>query len=318
MRGFTDHEHIDEAQLIHMNGRVYDYNLGRFLSVDPFIQEPGNSQSLNPYSYIMNNPLAGTDPSGYVSVGVGQMVSCGAGEKFCYTGDSKTPTSCYNVCVSKDSSEQQSAIGMDQQQQLAQEGNLAAEIGSQSQNAEARTDGSPSETELIGPIDRSLLGIDGGNAQDVFDNANQFFKNDLSYRGEEVEFVDKYAISIRNKEDHSEVYAPAVFDSFDAANSYAAQPAKGQGGSILMGYEKVWVNGYHYGGKSTIYRTSTFARGGYSGVENTIAVLAHESRHFIPGSYSRIVPHRTDKEYEAFLHASMSAIARYRELSGGR
>ena len=65
MRGFTDHEHIDEAQLIHMNGRVYDYNLGRFLSVDPFIQEPGNSQSLNPYSYIMNNPLAGTDPSGY-------------------------------------------------------------------------------------------------------------------------------------------------------------------------------------------------------------------------------------------------------------
>ncbi|MGX5203017.1 SpvB/TcaC N-terminal domain-containing protein [Aliikangiella sp. IMCC44632] len=64
-RGFTDHEHLDDAQLIHMNGRVYDYNLGRFLSVDPFIQEPGNSQSMNPYSYIMNNPLAGTDPSGY-------------------------------------------------------------------------------------------------------------------------------------------------------------------------------------------------------------------------------------------------------------
>jgi hypothetical protein len=50
-----------------MNGRIYDYNLGRFLSVDPFIQSPGNSQSLNPYSYIMNNPLAGTDPSGYMS-----------------------------------------------------------------------------------------------------------------------------------------------------------------------------------------------------------------------------------------------------------
>ena len=50
-----------------MNGRVYDYNLGRFMSVDPFIQEPGNSQSINPYSYIMNNPLAGTDPTGYVA-----------------------------------------------------------------------------------------------------------------------------------------------------------------------------------------------------------------------------------------------------------
>ncbi|KOO60052.1 hypothetical protein WH43_00020 [Rheinheimera sp. KL1] len=48
-----------------MNGRAYDYNLGRFLSVDPVIQSPGNSQSLNPYSYIMNNPLAGTDPTGY-------------------------------------------------------------------------------------------------------------------------------------------------------------------------------------------------------------------------------------------------------------
>ncbi len=69
LRGFTDHEHIDQAQLIHMNGRVYDYNLGRFLSIDPLIQAPGNSQSLNPYSYIMNNPLAGTDPSGYMSVG---------------------------------------------------------------------------------------------------------------------------------------------------------------------------------------------------------------------------------------------------------
>jgi murein DD-endopeptidase MepM/ murein hydrolase activator NlpD len=50
-----------------MNGRVYDYNLGRFLSVDPFIQAPTNSQSANPYSYIMNNPMAGTDPTGYMA-----------------------------------------------------------------------------------------------------------------------------------------------------------------------------------------------------------------------------------------------------------
>jgi RHS repeat-associated protein len=64
-RGFTDHEHLNEQQLIHMNGRVYDYNLGRFMSVDPFIQAPTSTQSVNPYSYIMNNPLAGTDPTGY-------------------------------------------------------------------------------------------------------------------------------------------------------------------------------------------------------------------------------------------------------------
>jgi hypothetical protein len=50
-----------------MNGRVYDYNLGRFMSVDPFIQGDGNSQGINPYSYVMNNPLGYTDPTGYSS-----------------------------------------------------------------------------------------------------------------------------------------------------------------------------------------------------------------------------------------------------------
>jgi RHS repeat-associated protein len=66
-RGFTDHEHLDEQELIHMNGRVYDYNLGRFMSVDPLIQGFGNSQGLNPYSYVMNNPLAFVDPTGYAT-----------------------------------------------------------------------------------------------------------------------------------------------------------------------------------------------------------------------------------------------------------
>ncbi|WP_240220542.1 RHS repeat-associated core domain-containing protein [Rheinheimera hassiensis] len=66
--GFTDHRHLDEVELIHMNGRAYDYNLGRFLSVDPLIQDAANSQSLNPYSYIINNPLSGTDPTGYARI----------------------------------------------------------------------------------------------------------------------------------------------------------------------------------------------------------------------------------------------------------
>lgn len=66
-RGFTGHQHLDNTQLIHMNGRAYDPRLGRFLSVDPIIQFPTNSQSLNPYSYILNNPLAGRDPTGYQS-----------------------------------------------------------------------------------------------------------------------------------------------------------------------------------------------------------------------------------------------------------
>jgi RHS repeat-associated protein len=63
--GYTGHEHLDEVGLIHMNGRVYDPALGRFTQADPYIQDPTNSQSLNRYSYVENNPLKYTDPSGY-------------------------------------------------------------------------------------------------------------------------------------------------------------------------------------------------------------------------------------------------------------
>jgi RHS repeat-associated protein len=68
-RGFTGHEQLDAHWLTHMNGRVYDYRLGRFLSVDPIISNPGSTQSINPYSYIGNNPLSGTDPTGYCAEG---------------------------------------------------------------------------------------------------------------------------------------------------------------------------------------------------------------------------------------------------------
>jgi len=64
-RGFTGHEHIDLFDLVNMDGRVYDPRLGRFLSPDPYVQDPFNSQSYNRYAYCLNNPLSFTDPSGY-------------------------------------------------------------------------------------------------------------------------------------------------------------------------------------------------------------------------------------------------------------
>ncbi|MCB0332075.1 MAG: hypothetical protein KDD55_01180, partial [Bdellovibrionales bacterium] len=66
-RGFTGHEHLDEVSLIHMNGRVYDPVIGRFVSPDSLIESVDNLQALNPYSYVLNNPLSFTDPSGHFS-----------------------------------------------------------------------------------------------------------------------------------------------------------------------------------------------------------------------------------------------------------
>lgn len=69
-RGYTGQEHIDELDLIHMNGRVYDPATSRFLSPDPFVQYYDNSQSYNRYAYVRNNPLKYTDPSGFFDLGV--------------------------------------------------------------------------------------------------------------------------------------------------------------------------------------------------------------------------------------------------------
>uniref|UniRef100_UPI0013001FA9 RHS repeat-associated core domain-containing protein n=1 Tax=Marinimicrobium alkaliphilum TaxID=2202654 RepID=UPI0013001FA9 len=68
-RGYTDHEHLDEVGLIHMNGRVYDPKLARFVQADPIVQDPRTTRSLNRYSYVWNNPLNATDPSGFIKEG---------------------------------------------------------------------------------------------------------------------------------------------------------------------------------------------------------------------------------------------------------
>ncbi|WGH75910.1 RHS repeat-associated core domain-containing protein [Tenacibaculum tangerinum] len=63
-RGYTGHEHFMGVALIHMNGRMYDAKLGRFLSPDNYIQDPFSTQSFNRFGYVWNNPLKFTDQSG--------------------------------------------------------------------------------------------------------------------------------------------------------------------------------------------------------------------------------------------------------------
>ncbi|GAA4273199.1 RHS repeat-associated core domain-containing protein [Aquimarina gracilis] len=74
-RGFTGHEHFFSVGLIHMNGRMYDAQLGRFLSPDNYIQDPYNTQSFNRYGYVWNNPLIYNDPSGeIIGIIIGALV----------------------------------------------------------------------------------------------------------------------------------------------------------------------------------------------------------------------------------------------------
>ncbi|MEJ2444877.1 MAG: SpvB/TcaC N-terminal domain-containing protein, partial [Exilibacterium sp.] len=61
VRGFTGHEMLDEVGLIHMNGRVYDPRLGRFLQADPQVMFASDTQSYYRYSYVLYNPLRYTD-----------------------------------------------------------------------------------------------------------------------------------------------------------------------------------------------------------------------------------------------------------------
>jgi RHS repeat-associated protein len=61
---YTDQELDAENGLYNYNARLYDPFIGRFISPDTIVPEPFNPQSLNRYSYVLNNPLIYTDPSG--------------------------------------------------------------------------------------------------------------------------------------------------------------------------------------------------------------------------------------------------------------
>lgn len=84
LRGFTGHEHLDAHRLVHTEGRLYDPELGRFLSPDPFVADVADLESINPYSYVQNNPLASVDPSGYL------------GTSICGRSSAASPTNCSN------------------------------------------------------------------------------------------------------------------------------------------------------------------------------------------------------------------------------
>ena len=67
-RKFTGQTEDEAAGLYWYASRAYDPDIGRFVSPDPIVPAPGNPQSLNRYSYVYNNPLKYTDPTGHYNV----------------------------------------------------------------------------------------------------------------------------------------------------------------------------------------------------------------------------------------------------------
>jgi RHS repeat-associated protein len=63
--GYTWQDSLGAMGLNDMHGRIQDAVSGRFLSPDPLVSDSSDTQDFNRYSYVHNNPLSATDPSGY-------------------------------------------------------------------------------------------------------------------------------------------------------------------------------------------------------------------------------------------------------------
>ena len=64
--GFTGQRFEREAALYDYGARWYDPALGKFLQPDPIVGNPFDPQSLNRYSYVLNDPGNRVDPTGLV------------------------------------------------------------------------------------------------------------------------------------------------------------------------------------------------------------------------------------------------------------
>jgi RHS repeat-associated protein len=62
---FTGQREITGLGIYHYGARFYTPTLGRFLSADTIVPGYANPQSLNRFSYTLNNPLKYTDPTGH-------------------------------------------------------------------------------------------------------------------------------------------------------------------------------------------------------------------------------------------------------------
>lgn len=64
-KGFTSHEKLNDVGLVHMNARLYDPQMARFVSPDSIVPESKKPLAYNRYAYGYNNPALVADPTGH-------------------------------------------------------------------------------------------------------------------------------------------------------------------------------------------------------------------------------------------------------------
>jgi len=75
---FTGQELDDESGLYYYGARYYDPAIGKFISQDPWEGNINEPQTLNKYSYVINNPLKYIDPTGEY-LGLDDAIAAGTG-----------------------------------------------------------------------------------------------------------------------------------------------------------------------------------------------------------------------------------------------
>ncbi|OMD59080.1 hypothetical protein BSK48_30320 [Paenibacillus odorifer] len=65
---YTGEVYDEETGLYYLRARYYDPSMGRFLNEDTYEGQIDNPLSLNLYTYVENNPLMYTDPSGHAPI----------------------------------------------------------------------------------------------------------------------------------------------------------------------------------------------------------------------------------------------------------
>lgn len=87
-RGFTGHRENRDIGLTYMNARYYVPGIGRFASADTIVPDPIDPQSFDRYAYVVNNPIASTDPTGHEcldAIHPGDVETCNHYEQLIHT-----------------------------------------------------------------------------------------------------------------------------------------------------------------------------------------------------------------------------------------